>query len=308
MGGTKGNKILEYVSGAPNKPSVIEDAPNPFDYDELTKYGYGNLVTPIMNAGGRTAMYELLGMEIPAVKSSKRVVVSAPKLEIDRTGEKDPDVYQGLRLGQILDDEQQAEALRRVQEEVARGEKPSASRVRNQVEAFERPFADKRNVGPKQTPDWTVEKLDEWGRQRGRVRAWARAAREGAFVRDPAESTDSLTAPQRVYSIVTVFTAAAAFGRSTPAFLSMMGFAGNSEALLSSLQVPAAALVLASLGSCVFCAVSAATKNRSRYVWTVKGFLGGPLTVRQLVTLSTLITQQEQDEQERQRQQQQQKQ
>ena len=41
IGGTKGNKILDYVSGAPTKERVIEQAPNVFDYDELTKYGYG---------------------------------------------------------------------------------------------------------------------------------------------------------------------------------------------------------------------------------------------------------------------------
>lgn len=40
IGGTKGNKILEYVSGAPNKAFVIEDEPEIFDYDQLTKYGY----------------------------------------------------------------------------------------------------------------------------------------------------------------------------------------------------------------------------------------------------------------------------
>ena len=41
IGGTKGNKVLEYVSGAPNKAIVIEEEPNIFDYDQLTKYGYG---------------------------------------------------------------------------------------------------------------------------------------------------------------------------------------------------------------------------------------------------------------------------
>lgn len=40
IGGTKGNPVLEYISGAPNKPIVIEDEPNIFDYDQLTKYGY----------------------------------------------------------------------------------------------------------------------------------------------------------------------------------------------------------------------------------------------------------------------------
>ena len=41
IGGTKGNKVLEFVSGSPNKAYVKEDAPNVFDYDELTKYGFG---------------------------------------------------------------------------------------------------------------------------------------------------------------------------------------------------------------------------------------------------------------------------
>ena len=41
IGGTKGNKILEYVSLAPNKATLIEEEPNVFDYDQLTKYGYG---------------------------------------------------------------------------------------------------------------------------------------------------------------------------------------------------------------------------------------------------------------------------
>jgi hypothetical protein len=41
IGGTKGNKILDFVSGAPNKATIVDKAPNVFDYDELNKYGYG---------------------------------------------------------------------------------------------------------------------------------------------------------------------------------------------------------------------------------------------------------------------------
>jgi hypothetical protein len=40
IGGTRGNPVLEYISGAPNKAIVIEDEPNIFDYDQLTKYGF----------------------------------------------------------------------------------------------------------------------------------------------------------------------------------------------------------------------------------------------------------------------------
>ena len=303
VGGTKGNKILEYVSGAPNKETVLEDPPNPLDYDELVKYGYGHLATRIMNAGGRPAMYALLGMDAPVVKIKQ--IVSAPPLVIDRTGESDPAVYRGLRLGQMLDDELQGRALQEVQQKIARGERPAVSQVLEQVESFEVPFADKRNTGPKQTPDWTVEKLDEWGRRQGRVEAWARKAKEGAFVNDPNESTDSLTTQQRVYSIVTILTAATAFGKATPGFLVLaLDWQGDNVAsVLGALQIPAATLVLSSLGSSIFCAITAATLNRSRYVWTIKGFLGGPLTVRQLQTLAPLTTQREQDEKDRQQRQ-----
>jgi len=67
IGGTKGNKVLEYISGSPNKSLVIEEAPDIFDYGELSKYGYSNLVTPIMDAGGRREMYNLMGLPMPAV-------------------------------------------------------------------------------------------------------------------------------------------------------------------------------------------------------------------------------------------------
>ena len=40
VGGTKGNKVLDFVSGSPNIPFIVQEASNVFDYDELTKYGY----------------------------------------------------------------------------------------------------------------------------------------------------------------------------------------------------------------------------------------------------------------------------
>jgi hypothetical protein len=61
VGGTRKNPVLDFVSGSPNKEFTIDEAPNPFDYDELEKYGYGRLSTKIMKAGGRSAMYDLLG-------------------------------------------------------------------------------------------------------------------------------------------------------------------------------------------------------------------------------------------------------
>ena len=144
VGGTKGNAVLEYISGSPNKETRIEAAPNALDYDQLTKYGYGHLATPIMKAGGRLAMYDLLGMEAPDTSASlKPLVVSAPKLVIDREGKSDKARYSGLKLGQVLDDNLQAEVLQRAQEKAARGED---LRPKLEEESFEKPFADKRFV------------------------------------------------------------------------------------------------------------------------------------------------------------------
>ena len=284
IGGAKGNAILTYVSGAPNKESVVETPSNPFDYDELTKYGYSHLVTPIMNAGGRPAMYDLLGLQQPPA-TSKPKPKSAPKLVIDRTGETDQARYSGLKLGQVLDDDLQAAALENVQRKVLTGEE---LRPKLQEEVFERPFAEKRNIGPRQTPDWTAERLDEWGAQQGRAISWARKAKEGEFVGDPMETLD-MEFPQRAYSILTAFVVAAAFGRSTPTFLANIGVE-SSSLLEELLQAPAAALLLAAVGSSVYCAYQAAGKNRNKLLWLVKGFLGGPLVVRQLTGLAGLTT------------------
>jgi hypothetical protein len=41
VGGTKGNIVLDYVSGSPNKEMILDTMPNVFDYSELDKYGFG---------------------------------------------------------------------------------------------------------------------------------------------------------------------------------------------------------------------------------------------------------------------------
>lgn len=122
IGGTKGNAVLEYISGAPNKEYVVEETPDIFDYNELTKYGFGNLATPIMNAGGRREMYSLMGLPEPVIpkRIKKRKVV--PKLVIDRNGEEDKARYSGLKVTQILDDDEMGKRLAEIQEKEKKGE------------------------------------------------------------------------------------------------------------------------------------------------------------------------------------------
>jgi hypothetical protein len=281
---------------------VTEDPPNPFDYDELVKYGYGHLVTRIMNAGGRNQIYQLFDMTPPPIKT--KVVKVAPPIVIDREGKETR--YQGLKLGQVLDDNIQGAALRDVQRKIEQGERIASSKVWDEVEAYEIPFADKRNTGPKQTPDWTVEQLDDWGKQQGRVESWARKARQGAYVNDPLESLDSLTLDQRLYSILTTFVTAVSFGKATPNFVRLIGvLVSNSidgdiemlpEDAFAILQIPAVLLLLVAFGSSVFCAIKAPEKNRSSSVWGIKGILGGPFAIPQLTAASTRMTKQEQDD------------
>lgn len=280
---------------------MTEDPPNPLDYDELVKYGYGHLVTRIMNAGGRSRMYQLLDMTPPPIKT--KVVKVAPPIIIDREGKENR--YQGLKLGQILDDNIQAAALQDVQRKLEQGERVASSKVWDEVQAYELPFADQRNVGPRQTPDWTVEQLDEWGRQQGRVESWARKARQGAYVNDPLESLDSLTLQQRLYSILSAFVTALSFGKATPKFIHLIErFGPNndgdhgimSENAFTVLQIPTVLLLVFAMGSSLFCVVKAPEKNRSSFVWGFKGFLGGPFTIQQFFSATTRITQQEQDD------------
>ena len=90
-----------------------------------------------MDMGGRTFVYDLMGMDPPPVVLRPKPK-SAPKLEIDRTGANDPARYSGLKMGQVLDDNAMAEALQQAQEKSKKGE---ALRPKLQEEEFEKPFA-----------------------------------------------------------------------------------------------------------------------------------------------------------------------
>lgn len=305
IGGTKGNKILEFVSIVPSPETVLEngnddDSNHALNYDQLAQYGYSHLATPIMQAGGRYTVSRALGIEPPVAPPPKDVVVASSPL-INSTTNSDVSAtsnYPGLQLGLLLDDAAQAQAL----EQARQQQSEQKSTVPDAIQNYRQPFADKRNVGPRQTPDWTPERIDAWAQQQGRVQAWARAAREGAYVQDPAEQWDALNGWQRGYSIVTAVCTAVAWGRSTGALLEMEGDAAVVAAavsvLLPILRVLASGLLVGSLGSAVFASQQAMEKNRNGAVWAVKGWLGGPFTLREMGNLRSLLTQKETDDED----------
>ena len=93
---------------------------------------------------------------------------------------------------------------------------------------------------------------------------------------------------------MTALMVSTAFGKSTPTFLQMTGWIPDETAiqsLLGALQGPAAGLIVASVGSLVFCATTAQSKNRNAFVWATKGLLGGPLTIKSLRESNALLTQ-----------------
>eukprot|EP00566_Odontella_aurita_P011572 CAMPEP_0113583824 /NCGR_PEP_ID=MMETSP0015_2-20120614/32744_1 /TAXON_ID=2838 /ORGANISM="Odontella" /LENGTH=386 /DNA_ID=CAMNT_0000488769 /DNA_START=64 /DNA_END=1224 /DNA_ORIENTATION=- /assembly_acc=CAM_ASM_000160 len=286
VGGTRGNKVLDYVSGSPNKEFTIKEAPNVFDYDELIKYGFGYLVAPIMDAGGRMEAYRLVDMTPPPIPDRAKPK-SAPKLVIDYTGETDPGRYSGLKMGQVVDDDEMGRRLAEVQEKAKKGE-----RLRPKIaeEDYVQPYADKRNTGPKMVPDWTPEKIDEQARRAGKAIAWAKKAKAGEFKKDPYEIL-SVEGSLQWYCTFSALLIAFAFGRASSRTLGMAGIDGDdAQSLLHTLQAPGLALLIAAVGSSICAAVLASGKNRSGFVWAVKGLLGGPLAVLQLRDLDSLIT------------------
>lgn len=295
VGGTRGNAVLEFISGAPVKEQVIERAPDVFDYDELSKYGYSNLVKPIMDTvGGRRAVYDLMEMEPPPLRGPPPKII-VPELVIDRTGEDDEARYTGLKMGQVLDDDIMGEALARANKKAKEGKE---MRPKLMEETYVQPFADKRNTGPMQTPDWTPEKLDEFAIQQGKAQSWARRSRLGEFVKDPFETSD-LPGGIQLYAVSTAFFVAFSCGRATPKFLVEIlniGTISSAQSLQDILQIPGLVLALVSLGSSILCAaVLAPERNRSVIVWGLKGFLGGPLAISQLKELDSLITREEEE-------------
>jgi hypothetical protein len=97
-----------------------------------------HLVTPIMKAGGRMAMYDMMGMPPPVVKPKPKL--DAPKLVIDRTGESDKARYSGLKVTQVLDDDAMARALEEAQRKKKAGERLTP---KLEEEDYVMPFAGK---------------------------------------------------------------------------------------------------------------------------------------------------------------------
>lgn len=155
---------------------------------------------------------------------------------------------------------------------------------------------DNTNKGPRQTPLWTPEKLDDAGRKAGEAQAWARKARMGALKKDPFEVL-AVEGQLRLYSIFAAVIVSCSFGNSTPQALDMIGLASNDLVLF---KIIALTLIVAGLGSAVVnSAALAPPRRRSSFVWGVKGLFGGPLAVIQLRELDVLKTNEESEGQVR---------
>lgn len=90
-----------------------------------------------MDAGGRREMYNLFGMIPPPLRNSSKPK-KVPKLVIDKQGATDKARYSGLKMGQVLNDDEMAKAL-----EVAQKKEKAGKRLRPKLEEedYVQPFA-----------------------------------------------------------------------------------------------------------------------------------------------------------------------
>ena len=275
LGGSRGNFFLEFTSTAP-QVLIPDEEKGSLDYDELTKYGFTHLVKPIMQSGGRKAMYEKLGLT-PPPPPERLKPKTARKLEIDRDGEKNPTRYTGLKMTTLVNDDEMAAALERASNK----RKPVAPE-----DDFKVPFSDLPKKQFKETPLWTPEMIDRDAEVRGKAISWAkqqRLEREKGIVKDGTESL-LIEGSLRIYCSLAMLTTAVAFGKASPIAFDALGL-GNYEVL----QAPALGLDIASVGSGIVAGLLLAPqKNRSSFVWGMKGLLGGPSALIQLRQLESL--------------------
>lgn len=276
VGGTRGNAVLDFISVTPAPEREFETKADVFDYDQLAKYGYGNLATLMMKAGGRLQFYEYFGLDTP-VAAPVKDTYSADE---DSSILLEPPKYAGLQLGLLQDDQAQAEALERARTNKSIVEEESSS----QVLLTQRGKQSGSSV-PK--GDWTVERIDAWALQQKELQSWARKERERKVQADKLENFDSLGLG-KLTSVVTAFTTAFAFGRATPALWESVLQRDMDE--LVAVKAIAATFLLASVGSSAYCGQVAPQLQRSRTLWMIKGLLGGPVAIQQLQSADRLQT------------------
>lgn len=90
-----------------------------------------------MDAGGRREMYNLLGL-IPPPLPERSKPKKVPKLVIDKKGKTDQARYSGLKMGQVLNDDEMARALEEAQKKEKAGKR---LRPKLEEEDYVQPFA-----------------------------------------------------------------------------------------------------------------------------------------------------------------------
>lgn len=272
-----------------------------------------------MKAGGRLRMYEILGLTLPPTLLPKKKTSTSSTIVIDRDGSKDPKRYKGLKLGDAYNDMLQGEKLQQALNKQKQQEKnnDSVNDMNDNVdtnEVYQIPFSEKRNTLPKSwTPDWTVERLDEYTKRQGAAQSWVRNAKDGLYIQDPYETFYFTNILQLLYCIILISSISISYGKSTTTFISLLtnliynsdsDNIDNTNVLLSYLQGPALIIFIISIGCSVYSTTIATQKNRNVIMWLWKGFFGGPFTIQSIQNINTLITQGEKRQQDQEDQQQ----
>jgi hypothetical protein len=194
------------------------------------------------------------------------------EIVIDRDGSLNKSGYRGLSMGGSDDDlGRQLEAPKK------------DCRADDINEGYVAPFKDVPKSGF--TADWTPAMIDEEARRRGKTIALLKAA-EAAKQKADRDEGLILEGAAQLYSSLTALLTAFAFGRSSESGLALLGVGGTDiERVIHALALIALA---ASIGGAVGSTVIASQKNRNSFVWSVKGLLGGPVSLIQLMNVEAL--------------------
>ena len=221
---------------------------HPLAYVDLKRFGFEDLIEPIIERGGPIVVGErLLGLNWTQEREEWD-----PSLKPTRVETWALDMRGSLMLGGALEDKLAAAEMMDLEELKVEAKRKEELRSLQTTSTTPGQGEDYRSEQRRLTKRFKIDKQEEG---------------EGF----------SLTLPQRGYFLTVSALFAFAYGRSSQE-LNIQGI----SALIESSRALVEGAALASLGSGVLCAIEAKKLDRSAVIWAAKGLLGGPLAVYEI--------------------------
>lgn len=228
---------------------------HPLAYVDLKRYGFEDLIEPIIERGGPVVVgEELLGLNW---KPEKEVWDQSLRPTREETWALD--MRGSLMLGGALEDK------------LAAAESLDLERLKQEARLKEE-LRSQQSIAP--------ESAGEGEDYRSNSRALTKK-----FKLEKTAKGDrfSLTVPQRAYFLLVSALFAFAYGKSSKDLAS--------QGIVENCRVIFPVVALANLGSSAVCAVEASRREKNAVMWAAKGLLGGPLVLSQMRKASYSVDQ-----------------